>query len=62
MAAAAELIDLNFHSGAHPRMGAADVVPFIPIDGVTIEDCVAMAKFTGVVIVAPHHWPGPTLI
>src|SRR5271154_2238036 len=41
---AAELIDLNFHEGAHPRMGAADVVPFIPIDGVTIEDCVAMAR------------------
>ena len=41
---AAELIDLNVHQGAHPRMGAADVVPFIPIDGVTIEDCVAMAR------------------
>ena len=44
---AAELIDLNAHQGAHPRMGAADVVPFIPIDGVTIEDCVAMAKHVG---------------
>jgi len=44
---AAELIDLNTHSGAHPRMGAADVVPFIPIDGVTIEDCVAMASHVG---------------
>ncbi len=44
---AAELIDLNAHKGAHPRMGAADVVPFIPIDGVTIEDCVAMAKHVG---------------
>jgi glutamate formiminotransferase / formiminotetrahydrofolate cyclodeaminase len=44
---AAELIDLNFHEGAHPRMGAADVVPFIPIDGVTIEDCVAMANHVG---------------
>jgi glutamate formiminotransferase/formiminotetrahydrofolate cyclodeaminase len=44
---AAELIDLNFHEGAHPRMGAADVVPFIPIDGVTIEDCVAMANYVG---------------
>jgi hypothetical protein len=41
---AAELIDLNTHQGAHPRMGAADVVPFIPIDGVTLADCVAMAK------------------
>src|SRR5437764_6276212 len=44
---ASELIDLNTHSGAHPRMGAADVVPFIPIDGVTIEDCVAMANHVG---------------
>src|SRR5579864_5194566 len=44
---AAELIDLNQHQGAHPRMGAADVVPFIPIDGVTIEDCVAMARNVG---------------
>jgi glutamate formiminotransferase/formiminotetrahydrofolate cyclodeaminase len=44
---AAELIDLNKHHGAHPRMGAADVVPFIPIDGVTIEDCVAMARHVG---------------
>jgi glutamate formiminotransferase/formiminotetrahydrofolate cyclodeaminase len=44
---AAELIDLTTHQGAHPRMGAADVVPFIPIDGVTLEDCVAMAKHVG---------------
>jgi glutamate formiminotransferase/formiminotetrahydrofolate cyclodeaminase len=44
---AAELIDLNTHTGAHPRMGAADVVPFIPIDGVTIEDCIAMANHVG---------------
>ena len=44
---AAELIDLNAHSGAHPRMGAADVVPFIPIEGVTIEDCVSIANHVG---------------
>ena len=44
---AAELIDLNQHRGAHPRMGAADVVPFIPIEGVSIEDCVAMARHAG---------------
>src|SRR3954466_8969315 len=41
---AAELIDLTKHTGAHPRMGAADVVPFIPIEGVTLEDCVAISK------------------
>lgn len=44
---ASELIDLTQHQGAHPRMGAADVVPFIPIEGVTIEDCVAIAKHVG---------------
>ncbi len=44
---AAELIDLTKHTGAHPRMGATDVVPFIPIAGVTIEDCVALARKVG---------------
>jgi glutamate formiminotransferase len=44
---AAELIDLTKHSGAHPRMGATDVVPFIPVQGVAIEDCVALAKKVG---------------
>src|SRR5450432_4771102 len=44
---AAELIDLTKHQGAHPRMGAADVVPFIPIEGVTLEDCVAIARKVG---------------
>lgn len=37
-------IDLRTHSGEHPRMGAVDVVPFIPIEGVTMEACVALAK------------------
>ena len=49
---AAELIDLTRHQGAHPRMGAADVVPFIPIDGVTLDDCVAMARHVGAEIFA----------
>src|SRR5436305_2633220 len=44
---AAELIDLNKHQGAHPRMGAADVVPSIPIEGVSLEDCVTMARHVG---------------
>src|SRR5208282_198700 len=39
---ASELIDLTKHQGAHPRLGATDVVPFIPIEGVTLEDCVLM--------------------
>ncbi|NNN05616.1 MAG: glutamate formimidoyltransferase [Elusimicrobia bacterium] len=41
---AGELIDLNMHKGEHPRMGAVDVIPFIPVAGVTIEDCAALAK------------------
>ena len=41
---AAELIDLTQHEGAHPRIGATDVIPFIPIEGVTLSDCVAMAN------------------
>src|SRR5216683_4662029 len=44
---ASELIDLTKHQGAHPRIGAADVVPFIPIEGVTIEDCVKLAERVG---------------
>jgi len=44
---ASELIDLTKHTGAHPRMGATDVVPFIPIEGVTLEDCVQMARYVG---------------
>ncbi|HEY6307187.1 MAG TPA: glutamate formimidoyltransferase [Candidatus Angelobacter sp.] len=54
---AAELIDLNKHEGAHPRMGAADVVPFIPIEGVTIEDCVALARKVGEEIWKRHQVP-----
>lgn len=44
---AAERIDLEKHTGEHPRMGATDVVPFVPIQGVTMEDCVALAKNLG---------------
>jgi len=44
---AADLIDMNLHRGEHPRMGAADVVPFVPIKGVTMEDCVAIARRVG---------------
>jgi glutamate formiminotransferase/formiminotetrahydrofolate cyclodeaminase len=40
-------IDLTTHSGEHPRMGAADVVPFIPLDGATMEDCIALARQLG---------------
>ena len=44
---AVELIDLTKHQGAHPRIGAADVVPFIPIEGVTLEECVRLAERVG---------------
>jgi glutamate formiminotransferase len=44
---AAALIDLTKHRGAHPRIGAADVVPFIPIEGVTLADCVEIAGRVG---------------
>ena len=44
---ASELIDLTKHQGAHPRLGASDVIPFIPIEGVTLEDCVAIARHVG---------------
>jgi glutamate formiminotransferase len=40
-------IDLRTHQGEHPRLGAVDVTPFIPIDGVTMADCVALAKSIG---------------
>ena len=45
--AAASLIDLTRHAGAHPRIGATDVLPFIPLEGVSIEECVALAKRVG---------------
>ncbi|MBV7274625.1 glutamate formimidoyltransferase [Clostridium sp. PL3] len=44
---ASELIDMSKHSGAHPRMGATDVVPFIPIKDITTEECVELAKELG---------------
>lgn len=44
---AAELIDMRGHSGVHPRLGATDVLPFIPISGVTMEDCVSLAHQAG---------------
>ncbi len=48
---AVELIDLNQHEGAHPRLGATDVVPFVPLSGVTLEDCVHVADW-----VAEETW------
>jgi len=47
IAKAAELIDLNKHQGAHARMGATDVCPFVPVSGVTMDDCVELANRLG---------------
>jgi glutamate formiminotransferase/formiminotetrahydrofolate cyclodeaminase len=44
---AAELIDLDQHTGEHPRIGATDVVPFVPLSGCTMDDCVALARRLG---------------
>ncbi len=47
IAKAAEVIDMRAHRGAHPRMGATDVCPFVPVSGVTMEDCVRLAEELG---------------
>ncbi len=44
MKKAAELIDMHKHHGAHPRMGATDVCPLIPVSGITLEECAALAR------------------
>jgi glutamate formiminotransferase/formiminotetrahydrofolate cyclodeaminase len=44
---AVELIDMRHHKGEHPRLGATDVVPFVPLTGVTMEDCVRLARTFG---------------
>ena len=53
---AVALIDLTKQQGAHPRIGAADVVPFIPIEGVTLEDCVQLAERLG------NDWTGARVL
>ena len=47
MGKAAELIDLTRHSGEHPRIGATDVLPFVPLEGVSMAECVAVARRVG---------------
>ncbi len=47
IAAAARLIDMRRHTGAHPRMGACDVCPFIPVEGVSMDDCAELARRLG---------------
>lgn len=54
---AVELIDLNRHTGQHPRMGAVDVVPFIPIKGCTMDEAVALSKEVAQLVAASYHLP-----
>ena len=41
---ASELIDMSKHKGSHPRMGATDVCPFVPVSGITTEECIELSK------------------
>jgi glutamate formiminotransferase len=50
-------IDLRVHKGEHPRLGAVDVVPFVPIEGATMADCVALAKRVGAIVADRFHLP-----
>ena len=54
---AVELIDLTKHSGQHPRMGAVDVVPFIPIKGCTMDEAIALSKEVGEKVAALYRVP-----
>ncbi|HZY94202.1 MAG TPA: glutamate formimidoyltransferase [Candidatus Bathyarchaeia archaeon] len=56
-AKAVELIDLTKHKGEHPRMGAVDVVPFIPLTGATMEDCITLARDFGKEFAEKFHVP-----
>ena len=47
MREAAERIDLTKHQGEHPRIGATDVVPFVPLEGTTMDDCILLARTLG---------------
>src|SRR2546428_4662814 len=57
VAKAAEWIDLRRHTGEHPRIGAIDVLPFVPLEGVTMQDCISLARHTGEQIWARHKIP-----
>ena len=54
---AVKLIDLNHHQGQHPRMGAVDVVPFIPIKGCTMDDAIALSKEVGARVAETYGLP-----
>lgn len=54
---AVQLIDLNHHTGQHPRMGAVDVVPFIPIKNVTMDEAIALSKEVGAEVAKRYNLP-----
>ncbi len=54
---AVRLIDLNKHSGQHPRMGAVDVIPFIPIKNATMEECIELSKEVGAAVAEQYALP-----
>lgn len=56
-AAAVDAIDLRAHDGVHPRIGAVDVVPFVPLQGSTMEECVTLAKSTAALVAERFHVP-----
>jgi len=55
--AAYKAVDMRGHTGEHPRLGAVDVVPFVPLAGVTMDECVAIAHRVGEAVAAKHNVP-----
>ena len=54
---AAELIDMTLHAGVHPRIGSTDVLPFVPLNGISMADCVALARYAGRELWSRYHIP-----
>jgi glutamate formiminotransferase len=52
-----KVVDMRGHKGAHPRLGAVDVVPFVPLAGVSMEECVAIARRVGAAVAERHNVP-----
>ena len=57
VAAAYREIDMRTHTGEHPRLGAVDVIPFVPLSGSSMDDCVAIAKRVGAAVAVTHEVP-----
>jgi glutamate formiminotransferase len=52
-----KVVDMRGHTGEHPRLGAVDVVPFVPLAGVTMDECVAIARRVGEAVASRHRVP-----